>query len=274
MMKQYWFRLKVYIGIFLTVLTVGTVGFMVIEHKSFFDSLYFTIVTVATVGYGDIHPTSTAGEVIAIMIILFGTGTFLGVIATATEMMLTRREETARHEKLNIVTGLFFSEIGMDLLRIASAKDRAIEGIRDTLAAMSGWSEEDIDSLKRYFGDHSSTLAPDIADFELLRGLLKEGKYLMVQLLENPVVVEHELFTDILRAAFHLNEELSHRDDLSALPASDMEHLKGDLKRVYDLLIRQWIDYMRYLKPNYPYLFSFAVRTNPFLPRSYPLVTQ
>ncbi|MBN1534682.1 MAG: two pore domain potassium channel family protein [Spirochaetes bacterium] len=273
-MKRYRFRLKIYIGVFLMVMAVGIVGFMTVEGKTFFDSLYFTIVTVATVGYGDIHPTTTAGEAIAIMVILFGTGTFLGVIATATEMMLAGRDERTRHEKLNIVTGLFFSEIGMELLRVASMKDHTIDSIREKLAAMSSWSPEDIASLKLFFDGHASRLAPDVADFQYLKGLLKEGKYLMIQLLENPAVVEHELFTDILRAAFHLTEELSHRTDLTDLPPSDLEHLKGDLKRVYDLLIRQWIDYMRYLKQNYPYLFSLAVRTNPFVPQRSPWVIQ
>jgi len=30
------------------------------------------------------------------------------------------------------------------------------------------------------------------------------------------------------------------------------------------LLVHEWLDYMKYLKKNYPYLFSLAVRTNPF----------
>jgi hypothetical protein len=29
-------------------------------------------------------------------------------------------------------------------------------------------------------------------------------------------------------------------------------------------LIMQWLDYMKHLKHDYPYLFSLAMRTNPF----------
>ncbi len=48
------------------------------------------------------------------------------------------------------------------------------------------------------------------------------------------------------------------------LPDTDYEHLSGDLKRVYQLLVREWLSYMEHLKGAYPYLFSLAVRTNPF----------
>jgi hypothetical protein len=36
------------------------------------------------------------------------------------------------------------------------------------------------------------------------------------------------------------------------------------MKRVYGLLTAEWLDYMQHLRENYPYLFSFAMRTNPF----------
>ncbi|MDD5585217.1 MAG: hypothetical protein PHV55_09220 [Candidatus Omnitrophica bacterium] len=40
--------------------------------------------------------------------------------------------------------------------------------------------------------------------------------------------------------------------------------LSGDMKRAYQQLILRWLDYMKYLKQDYPYLFSLAMRTNPF----------
>jgi hypothetical protein len=46
--------------------------------------------------------------------------------------------------------------------------------------------------------------------------------------------------------------------------ASDVQHIAGDMKRVYGQLIARWISYMGHLKQDYPYLYSLAVRTNPF----------
>jgi hypothetical protein len=33
---------------------------------------------------------------------------------------------------------------------------------------------------------------------------------------------------------------------------------------VYGLLVIEWLKYMQHLKQQYPYLFSLAMRTNPF----------
>jgi hypothetical protein len=91
-------------------------------------------------------------------------------------------------------------------------------------------------------------------------------------LLENPTLLEHEAFTELLQAVFHLTEELSYREDVLNLPDTDKEHLSGDIKRAYSMLVRQWLHYMKYLKYNYPYLFSLALRTNPFDRESSPIV--
>ncbi len=54
------------------------------------------------------------------------------------------------------------------------------------------------------------------------------------------------------------------RPDLDNLPEADYQHLSADMSRAYRFLVLQWIDFARYLKANYPYLFSISVRTNPF----------
>jgi hypothetical protein len=95
----------------------------------------------------------------------------------------------------------------------------------------------------------------------------------MLRLLENPTLMEHELFTDLLLAVFHLTQELTHRKKVTDLPATDQAHLAGDVKRIYGLLVYEWLDYLHYLKLNYPYLFSLAIRTNPFDEKASPIVT-
>jgi hypothetical protein len=78
------------------------------------------------------------------------------------------------------------------------------------------------------------------------------------------MVFEHESFTDLILAINHLTEELKARGDLSGLPSADASHLSNDIRRVYSQLILEWISYMEYLKIHYPYLFSLAMRKNPF----------
>jgi hypothetical protein len=78
------------------------------------------------------------------------------------------------------------------------------------------------------------------------------------------VVFEHESFMDLILALNHLTEEMKARGDLSSLPPADINHLTSDVRRVYELLIHEWVKYMEYLKVHYPYLFSLAMRKNPF----------
>jgi hypothetical protein len=85
-----------------------------------------------------------------------------------------------------------------------------------------------------------------------------------MSLLENQNLLEHDNFTDLMWALFHLTEELVVRKDVTMLSENDTLHIEIDFKRVYSLLISEWLDYMKHLKKEYPFLFSFAMRTNPF----------
>jgi hypothetical protein len=82
--------------------------------------------------------------------------------------------------------------------------------------------------------------------------MLKEKGFLL-NLLGNSNLLEHETFTELLWAVFHLAEELASRNDVSSLPANDYEHLVGDIKRVHVLLLAQWLAYMEHLQVDYPY---------------------
>ncbi len=74
--------------------------------------------------------------------------------------------------------------------------------------------------------------------------------------------------TELLWAVFHLVEELAAREDLQSLARPAREHLAGDIKRVFVIIVAEWLSYMRHLQKEYPSLFSLAVRTNPFDPRA------
>jgi len=55
------------------LIVVGTIGYMIIEGFSAFDSLYMTIITLTTVGYGEIpHELSTTGRAFTMILLLLG----------------------------------------------------------------------------------------------------------------------------------------------------------------------------------------------------------
>jgi len=90
----------------------------------------------------------------------------------------------------------------------------------------------------------------------------------MSNLLGNPSLLEHERFTEALWAISHLSDELSARPAPAKSGAKDLEHLAGDINRVYRLIVSEWIIYMEHLQSHYPYLFSLSIRNNPFNPEA------
>jgi len=267
------FRLRFYGAILATVVVLGTLGLVVTEGLHPFDAFYFVIVTVATVGFGDISPQTLPGRVITIAIILTGVGCFVAVAADIVEYYITERERIERLRKMNMLVGVFFSEFGTDLLRTFSSVDPAIGEIRAALVVTNNWSPADFSSAKAALSHHESRLDSRTLDLPALHAFLSKNKPLMVTMLENPHLIEHETFTELMQALFHLAEELKVRDRLTGLPAADYAHLSGDINRVHGLLIREWLVYMQHLKANYPYLFSLAMRTNPFDAGASPVVT-
>jgi hypothetical protein len=147
-----------------------------------------------------------------------------------------------------------------------------VEQIRQQLLVEEGWSDEDFDRLQNLLGKHDFSTDMGETDLKSLRDFLREKGDLLIRLLENPDLREHESFTELLRAIFHLKDELTLRPERFELPDTDVAHLSNDVKRAYSTLAKQWISYMYNLKQSYPYLFSLALRTNPFFEKLTPVV--
>ena len=256
--------MRVYLSILFCVLIVGMIGLIIFEQLTPLDAFYFLIVTIATVGYGDIHPVTPAGKIVVIVIILTGVGCFVGVAANSIESMIDERERKTRIEKLNMIIGTFFSEIGTKILRTMISHDPDIDEIRAVLIVTNNWSDEEFARARSVLENHNYNLDSCDVSMEDLHRFLSDNKGFLLAMLENPQLIEHDSFTPLLQALYHLAEELNARECLTSLPKTDCAHLSGDLNRVYRLLTIEWLTYMQYLKHNYPYLFSLAMRRNPF----------
>jgi len=178
--------------------------------------------------------------------------------------LLNEREKRVRLEKLNMVIGAFFSEVGTGLLAYLSDFDPKLDAIRKELIVTNNWSEREFSEVSKRLRTYDYTVEVKRISLQDLRSFLVGKRDFLLRLVENPTLLEHETFTFLLRGVFHLTEELSNRQEVTGLPDTDYKHLAADLERVYEKLVGEWLDYMRYLKTNYPFLFSFAMRTNPF----------
>lgn len=189
-------------------------------------------------------------------------------------VLLTRRQRSELQNKLNMVIGAFFSEMGNALLRQCADFDRQADELRREMAISARWTDRDFALARRQAAAHQFSLDCSCPGLDDLKSLLLLHRPFMLRLLENSNLLEHETFTDLLWAVSHLTDELSFRRDLHDLPAADRAHLAGDLKRAFVLLLAEWLAYLRHLRDDYPYIYSLVVRMNPFNPDASPIIRQ
>lgn len=195
------------------------------------------------------------------------------MVSLVIERLLARREKSALMRKMNMVIGTFFSDVGYELLvRFSLFVENAAE-LAPQLAFTPRWERRDFLAAMQAAKTFQLRVQVTPESLANLRDLLREYRPFLLRLLENPNLLEHDRFTDLLWAVFHIVDELEmRRDGLASLPASDLAHLAGDVKRAYALLAAEWAAYALHLKENYPFLFSLTVRVNPFAPHPSPIV--
>ncbi|MDP2661161.1 MAG: hypothetical protein Q8R28_10585 [Dehalococcoidia bacterium] len=195
------------------------------------------------------------------------------VVVVVIERALESRDSRAKIDKLNVVIGAFFSEVGAGLLGGLLPYFQLKDEIKRRLAVTEGWDPKDFRAARAFAGGISGPVTCLPADLEELKVSLVGKRHFLLRLLENPNILEHDRFTDLIWAVFHLMEELDARPSLQHLPESDLRHIAGDLSRVYGQLACEWVSYVEHLKSSYPFLFSLVCRTHPLQERPSPMVS-
>jgi hypothetical protein len=186
--------------------------------------------------------------------------------------MLTVREKRNLIKKLNMVIGVYFSEVGTELLRLFYQFEPNAQVIKKDLIIDTSWSGRRFTSKAQIFRHYEYHIQVEPESLGSLKTFLLEKRPFLLGLLENPNLLEHDSFTDLLLAVFHVTDELACRPSLVGLPKPDQIHLEGDIKRAFGLLISEWLVYLKHLKGDYPYLYSLEIRKNPFDPQASAII--
>ena len=72
---------------------------------------------------------------------------------------------------------------------------------------------------------------------EELASILTKYKTYTLNMLGNDNLLEHDSFTDMLWATFHVADELQTRRDFSNLEKSDIDYLSTDILQAYTAMI-------------------------------------
>ena len=188
----------------------------------------------------------------------------IAIVTVVLGKYLKSREKNERLKKINIVINAFFSEAGMDILMSLTVFCKNCENYNEKLNVQTDWTSDMFSKTVRYLQNSSMFVESDAQQLEHLKSLLKGKRDFLIRMIENPNLLEHDTFTDMLLAVFHVTEELIARNRFDDDNTTDMAHLSGDIQRALKTLLIQWVQYMGHLSLEYPYLYSLEVRQNPF----------
>lgn len=189
------------------------------------------------------------------------------ILGLIIDELLSKKEKEALHEKLDMIIGTFFSEVGNDLITKFSSVNN---NNSLSLESIKKWELNDFDDALKDLKANPPKLTINLEGEERaafladLKMFLSDERRFLTHLINNSNLLEKEEFSSLLLAVFHLCEELEYRGDINELPDADFRHLIGDMDRVYASLVYEWVRYLKHLKKHYPYMISIAIRTNPF----------
>jgi hypothetical protein len=193
---------------------------------------------------------------------------FLPLQAAIVTLVLNRvisfREKQERLRKMNMAINAFFSDAGTELISHMNMFMTDADDLTKIIKIEARWEEKDFQIAEKRVSEADFTINSRNSSLEELKKVLTGKRMLFLNMLQNSTLLEHDTFSDMLWAVFHIMDELVSRETLQNLPSADQDHLSTDIKRAYRTLLIEWIHYLAHLKTDYPYLFSLAIRKNPF----------
>jgi putative nucleotidyltransferase with HDIG domain len=124
------------------------------------------------------------------------------------QKVFENRERRDRLRKVNMLIGIFFSDLGACALEVFAGADPDVESIRASTLMRAGWGSEDFRNACSSIEPHPFRVDPDKIDLVAFRDTLSAKRDILVKLLENPSLLEHESFSESLLSVFHVIEEL------------------------------------------------------------------
>ena len=81
-------RLRSILIIALTLFLVSTMGYILLEGYTPIEAIYMTVITLSTVGFGEVRPLSDAGRLFTVGVIIVGVGTGAYLFGTLAEYIV------------------------------------------------------------------------------------------------------------------------------------------------------------------------------------------
>ncbi len=180
------------------------------------------------------------------------------------ERVLKERERIALRQKLNMVIGIFFSEVGTELVRNLSGFIVESGELEKRLKVRPQWQVRDFRDADVFIASYEARVDSRMGDLGNLRHFVAGKRDFMLRMLENPNLWSMTS-SRIFSGHIPLVDELMSAELRDTLP-TDLTTFRRH-ERAFGHLVREWLIYMRHLKEDYPTCFPWRCGRTPSIPR-------
>lgn len=171
--------------------------------------------------------------------------------------LMDSQEKKERMDKTRMLTSTFYTEIGTKLTRAMIPSAEPKEQLK-TILTMQCASDADLKEQQEYIRTMPLEVHLTKETYTSVMEMILGARTALLVLSSNPLLFEHETFTDLLWAIFHLLDEYHLRGDYDDLTPTDIRHLNEDFEEMLRLLLMSYIANVKYLRETYPNLYSRA----------------
>ena len=181
----------------------------------------------------------------------------IAIATLAVGEIINDREKKDRLEKTRMLTSSFFTGMGAYLMHEILGMTNADAFIHEVVrsgADLPGTEEE----TRKRIQEAKLAVHIDVAGYTKARQIITANQTNILVIASNPLIIEHECFTEMLWGVFHLMDEFRLRGTWDDLSKEDIYHFNQDFVEVLRLMLMNWVGNARYLKETYPAFYAAA----------------
>lgn len=181
------------------------------------------------------------------------------VLGLILDELIQAREKIERRKRLNMFLGIFFRQMGLDImLNMLPLVDNR-DDLEERLLVDKTWKARHFRLARRDLAHFSPKMRADREELANLLDLLAGREEDIIAMTRNPLMLEFESLYRCLLALFHLIEETQFRGPVEGLAEGAVKHLASDTGKALTRLSSLWLAYLEHLKGEHPVLFGFQV---------------
>ncbi len=181
------------------------------------------------------------------------------VVGLILDELIQLREKLERRKRLNMFLGVFFRQMGMDIMINLLLLVDNREELEERLLVEQHWKSRHFRRARRELANLKLVMRPDRAALASLLDFLASREPDIIEMTRNPLMLEFKNLYRCLLSLFHLIEETHFRGPVNTLGDEAVKHLAQDAGKTLILLAGRWLTYLEHLKGEHPVLFGFQV---------------